>query len=153
MAFSHVHPCLCALIKLMNPSYDVNTYFLIYYVYPVLLFVLCPISDSDIIIIGWLGGSDLCALPFKMRLSCAVNGKSSWPFSAVRDIYSSWPENNTVQRIFCRPKLHEGRGRGSAPPREAEMRGGCPKRKPYPFKSKWDIAVREKERRGRRKRN
>lgn len=61
---------------------------------------------------------------------------------------------NAVVHFASADSSQEGRkGRGRAPPREAEMRGGCPKRKPYPFKSKWDIAVREKERRGRRKRN
>lgn len=50
-------------------------------------------------------------------------------------------------------------GRGEDPPAEgggnARGEGGVRRqeRKPYPFKSKWDIAVREKERRGRRKRN
>lgn len=61
---------------------------------------------------------------------------------------------NAVVHFASADPSQEGRkGRGRAPPREAEMRGGCPERKPYPFKSKWDIAVREKERRGRRKRN
>ncbi|TNN64137.1 hypothetical protein EYF80_025635 [Liparis tanakae] len=50
-------------------------------------------------------------------------------------------------------KTREGKGEGPGPAEGGGNERGCPKRKPYPFKSEWDIAVREKERRGRRKRN